>query len=46
MSPCLRVGIALGYVPQRLAAVGTRLEVQVRDEAVPARVVELPFYRK
>ena len=46
MSPCLRTGIALGYVPQRLAAVGTRLEVQVRDEAVPARVVELPFYRK
>jgi aminomethyltransferase len=46
MSPCLKEGIALGYVPQKLSAVGTELAVQIREEAVPAKVVELPFYRK
>jgi aminomethyltransferase len=46
MSPCLKEGIALGYVPQKLAAIGTELAVQIRQEAVPALVVELPFYRK
>jgi aminomethyltransferase len=46
MSPCLKEGVALGYVPQRLSVVGTELAVQIRDEAVPAKVVQLPFYRK
>mgnify|MGYP001811241114 CR=1 FL=1 len=46
MSPCLKEGIALGYVPQKLSAVGTELFVQIRDEAVPAKVVDIPFYRK
>ena len=46
MSPCLKEGIALGYVPQKLSAIGTELAVQIRDQAVPAKIVELPFYRK
>jgi len=46
MSPCLKEGVALGYVPQRISAVGTELAVMIRGEAVPARIVELPFYRK
>ncbi len=46
MSPCLKVGIALGYVPQRLATVGTPLSISIRGEPFPAKVVELPFYRK
>ncbi|MBN1109590.1 MAG: glycine cleavage system aminomethyltransferase GcvT [Methanomassiliicoccales archaeon] len=46
MSPCLRRGIALGYVPRPLSAIGTQLAISIRGEAVPARVVETPFYRK
>lgn len=46
MSPCLKVGIALGYVPQKLAAPGTLLTVTIRDQQVPAKVVEIPFYRR
>jgi len=46
MSPCLKKGIALGYVPQKHSAVGTELSISIRGEVVPARVVETPFYRK
>ena len=46
MSPCLRVGIALGYVPQKLSAPGTELSISIRGEPVPAKVSEIPFYRK
>ncbi len=46
MSPCMRVGIAMGYVPQELSDIGTELAISIRDEPVPARVVETPFYRK
>ncbi|MCX6650063.1 MAG: glycine cleavage system aminomethyltransferase GcvT [Methanomassiliicoccales archaeon] len=46
MSPCLRIGIAMGYVPQKLSAVGTELSISIRGEAVPAKVVQTPFYRK
>lgn len=46
MSPCLKQGIALGYVPQRLAAAGTELGIVIREEVVPAKVVDLPFYVK
>jgi len=46
MSPCLRIGIALGYVPQKLSAPGTELTISIRGEQVPAKVVEIPFYRK
>ena len=44
-SPTLQVGIAMGYVPRDLAAVGAELEVEVRGHAVPVRVTRLPFYR-
>jgi len=42
-SPTLGKSIGLGYVPAALAAVGTPLEVRIRDQAVPARVVPTPF---
>jgi aminomethyltransferase len=45
-SPTLDRPIAMGYVPERLAAVGTRLEVDLRGRAEAAEVVPLPFYRR
>ncbi len=44
-SPTLGKPIGLGYVPPSLAALGTKLDVMVRGNAVAARVVETPFVR-
>ena len=46
LSPCLGVGIGLAYVPAASAAVGTRLEIDVRGKIRPAVVKEKPLYRK
>jgi aminomethyltransferase len=43
MSPTLKVGIALGYVPLRHTTPGTKVDVMIRDSAVPAEIVEIPF---
>ncbi len=45
-SPTLGTAIAMAYVPPIDAAAGTMLEVIVREAAVPAEVVPLPFYRR
>ena len=45
-SPSLEVGIGLAYVPTGSAAVGTRLEIDVRGKIRPAVVKEKPLYRK
>jgi aminomethyltransferase len=42
-SPVLKQGIALGFVPPALAAVGTRLSVIVRGKPQAAEVVTSPF---
>ncbi len=44
--PWVERSIALGYLPPELARPATRVEVVVRDRAVPAEVVALPFYRR
>ena len=46
MSPCLGEGVGLAYVPAERAAVGTRLEIDVRGKMRPAVVREKPLYRK
>jgi aminomethyltransferase len=46
LSPCLEVGIGMAYVPAARAAVGTRLEIDVRGKMRPAVVREKPLYRK
>jgi aminomethyltransferase len=46
LSPCLGVGIGLAYVPAARAAVGTRLEIDVRGKIRPAVVRAKPLYRK
>lgn len=43
MSPCLKVGIALGYVKPEYAKPGTQLAVVIREKPVRAEVVKIPF---
>jgi aminomethyltransferase len=45
-SPTLGVPIAMAYVAPGDAEPGTVVEVEIRDARVPARVVDLPFYRR
>jgi aminomethyltransferase len=46
MSPCLDIGIGMGYVPVEASEPGTRIEVDVRGKLRPAEVRERPLYRK
>ena len=46
LSPSLRAGIGMAYLPAALAKPGTALEVEVRGRRFPAKVVKKPFYRK
>jgi aminomethyltransferase len=46
LSPCLGTGIGMAYVPSGSAAVGTRLEIDVRGKMRPAVVKDKPLYRK
>ncbi len=45
-SPTLGVPIAMGYVAPADGTPGTVLDIAIRDARVPARVVDLPFYRR
>jgi aminomethyltransferase len=45
-SPTLDRSIAMGYVAPEFARPGTELHIDVRGHIEPARVVELPFYRR
>ena len=45
-SPTLQQPIAMAYVPQSAAKVGTELVVDIRGSAEPASVVPLPFYKR
>lgn len=46
LSPILQKGIGLGYVPAAYSAIGTEMMIDIRGKALPARVVNPPFYRK
>ncbi|MCL2142793.1 MAG: glycine cleavage system aminomethyltransferase GcvT [Methanomassiliicoccaceae archaeon] len=43
LSPILKKGIALGYVPMPLSSPGSELEIDVRGRLAKATVVKLPF---
>lgn len=45
MSPSLNKGIGLGYVPAIFADAGSKINIQIRKNAVPATVVKTPFYK-
>jgi len=46
VSPSLNAGIGMAYLPAALAAIGTRLEIDIRGKRWPAEVVKKPFYRR
>ncbi len=46
LSPCLKVGVGMAYVPAERSAPGTRLEIDVRGKMRAAVVKEKPLYRK
>ena len=45
-APGLEKSIAMGYVPPGHAAVGTAVEIDIRNTPTPATVVALPFYAR
>ncbi|MEZ4797812.1 MAG: glycine cleavage system aminomethyltransferase GcvT [Flavobacteriaceae bacterium] len=45
MSPSLGIGIGLGYVPTVFTDIGSKINIQIRKNAVLATVVKLPFYK-
>ncbi len=44
ISPSLGAGIGMGYVKTEASSPGTRVELMIRNQAVPAEVVRPPFY--
>ena len=45
VSPMLQQGIGMAYVPVESAKPGTRIDIMVRDKAIPAEIVRPPFYK-
>jgi len=45
-SPTLKRNIGMAYVPPENGAPGTRIEIGIRGQAVPAEVLTLPFYKR
>jgi aminomethyltransferase len=45
-APFLKKNIALAYAPPEFSAVGTELQVEIRNQGVKARVVPTPFYKR
>jgi aminomethyltransferase len=45
-SPWLNKNIGLGYVAIAHAAVGTAIDILIRDQPVAARIVQTPFYKR
>jgi aminomethyltransferase len=44
LSPSLGEGVGMAYVPTAAAKPGTRIEIVIRDQPIPAEVVRPPFY--
>lgn len=45
MSPSMKKGIGLGYVPKEMASEGTEIFIKVRNKSLKAQIVKLPFYK-
>jgi aminomethyltransferase len=46
LSPCLEIGIGMGYVPLDASQPGTHIEVDVRGKRRAAEIREKPLYKK
>jgi aminomethyltransferase len=45
-APSLKKNIGMAYVPSESSAVGTSIEIGIRGQWAPARIVALPFYKR
>ena len=45
-APFLKKNIGMAYVPSESSAVGTSIEIGIRGQAAPARIITLPFYKR
>jgi len=46
MSPMLKQGIGMGYVPPQYAEPGSEIFIQIRKKTLKAEVVKMPVYKK
>ena len=46
LSPVLKKGIAMGYVPLAMAKPGTSVQIKIRDNLVTAEIVKPPFVKR
>lgn len=44
-SPSLKLAIGMGYVPTAMAKADTEIFISIRDKAIKAKIVKLPFYK-
>lgn len=45
IGPSVKKGIGMGYVPNEYSAVGTELEIGIRNKPAKAKIVKTPFYK-
>ena len=45
MSPCMKIGIGMGYVLKEHAAVEGEIFIEIRNKPLKAKVVKLPIYK-
>ena len=43
MSPCLKIGIGMGYITAEHAAIGSEIFISIRDKKLKAKVIKTPF---
>lgn len=46
MSPSMKLGIGMGYVETAHTSVDSEIFIEIREKALKAKVVKLPFYKK
>lgn len=46
ISPVMNIGIGMAYIPEALSAIGTEIDVIIRDKPVKAKVVKRPFLQR
>jgi len=45
-APSVGANVGFGYVPVELSAIGTEIDIIIRNKPVPARIVEKKFYKR
>jgi aminomethyltransferase len=45
-APFLKKNIGMAYLPPKSSAIGTEVEITIRGQSAPARIVALPFYKR